>query len=726
MNSLPADYEERVYAGVLGKIIGVYLGRPFEGWSNQRIEAELGEINYYVHDKLNAPLVVADDDISGTFTFLRALSDHQTGHQITPEQIGKTWLNYLIEKRTVLWWGGMGTSTEHTAFLRLKHGIPAPQSGSIALNGKVVAEQIGSQIFIDGWAMVCPGDPEKAVALAGKAASVSHDGEAIWGAQVIAAMEAQAFVEPDMMTLLNTAKSFIPRTSTIYALIADMCQWKHDEPRNWRATLRKIENKYGYDKFGGGCHMVPNHAVILLALLYGEDDFQKSLMIANTAGWDTDCNSANVGCLMGIKNGLAGINKGADFRTPVADRMYLPTADGGRCITDAVRETYEIVNIARSLQNQKPVHPNHGMRFHFNLPGSVQGFRPDNSPALQGVVSIENVGSRKGDPNGADDERMLALHYENVAPGRAARIATPTFLPPEGIKNTGGYALAASPTLYAGQTVRARLLAGSTNTLPAPISLYVRVYGKDDVLETLCSPERIFAPGEDHHFHWDVPDTGGKIVAEVGVQIGGQAGTGTVYLDWMGWGGAPTVTLRKPADMGSGKAWRQAWVNAVDDFTEWGGNSAPFGCIQNEGTGLFLHGESCWCDYQMETTAFVNLAKDFGLVVNARGLRRYAAFVLGGDKIARLVERYDDEETVLSQCPCAWEMNETQPITITAHRDGTITARYGTEGDEKSVALTGHMESSRAHGAVGFRVSEGRIHFGDVQVCPAPAELLIG
>ena len=30
--SLPADYEERVYAGVLGKIIGVYLGRPFEGW----------------------------------------------------------------------------------------------------------------------------------------------------------------------------------------------------------------------------------------------------------------------------------------------------------------------------------------------------------------------------------------------------------------------------------------------------------------------------------------------------------------------------------------------------------------------------------------------------------------------------------------------------------------------------------------------------------------------
>ncbi|HZC34735.1 MAG TPA: ADP-ribosylglycohydrolase family protein [Chthoniobacterales bacterium] len=33
-----STYLERVYAGVLGKIIGVYLGRPFENWTNDRIE----------------------------------------------------------------------------------------------------------------------------------------------------------------------------------------------------------------------------------------------------------------------------------------------------------------------------------------------------------------------------------------------------------------------------------------------------------------------------------------------------------------------------------------------------------------------------------------------------------------------------------------------------------------------------------------------------------------
>ena len=122
----PTDYFERVYAGVLGKIIGVYLGRPFEGWTHQKIETELGEIWNYQNERFGVPLVVADDDISGTFTFLRALPDHAGAADLTPEQIGLTWLNYIVENRSILWWGGMGNSTEHTAFLRLKSGISAP------------------------------------------------------------------------------------------------------------------------------------------------------------------------------------------------------------------------------------------------------------------------------------------------------------------------------------------------------------------------------------------------------------------------------------------------------------------------------------------------------------------------------------------------------------------------------------------------------------------------
>src|SRR5689334_19808507 len=119
---IPTDYEERVYAGVLGKVIAVYLGRPFEGWHHDRITAELGDVTYYVNDRTDVALkhhllVVTDDDITGTFVFARALEEH--GLDPTSAQVGETWLNEIVENQTVLWWGGLGNSTEHTAYLRM-------------------------------------------------------------------------------------------------------------------------------------------------------------------------------------------------------------------------------------------------------------------------------------------------------------------------------------------------------------------------------------------------------------------------------------------------------------------------------------------------------------------------------------------------------------------------------------------------------------------------------
>src|SRR3712207_7208670 len=107
----------------------------------------------------------------------------------------------------------------------------------MARNSKVVAEQIGAQIFIDGWAMVAPGDPELAADLARRAASVSHDGEAIYGAQVVAAMEAAAFVEGDLDRLIDTAVGFVPKDSVIFRLIDDVRGWHAGEKEIGRAHV---------------------------------------------------------------------------------------------------------------------------------------------------------------------------------------------------------------------------------------------------------------------------------------------------------------------------------------------------------------------------------------------------------------------------------------------------------------------------------------------------------
>ncbi|MDE0633053.1 MAG: ADP-ribosylglycohydrolase family protein [Caldilineaceae bacterium] len=720
--SIPSDYSERVYAGVLGKLIGVYLGRPFEGWTYEMLNDQFGEINYYVHEHLDVPLIVTDDDISGTFTFLRALPDYGNSRAVTAAQIGQSWLNYIIEERTILWWGGMGNSTEHTAYLRLKEGIPAPDSGSMALNGQVVAEQIGAQIFIDGWAMVAPGDPELAADLARRAASVSHDGVAIHGAQVLAAMEAQAFVEPDIQALIDTGLSVIPEDSLIRAMISQIREWHARHGDDWRATREEIAANFGYDKFGGNCHMVPNHALIIHALLHGEDSFQKSLMIVNTSGWDTDCNSGNVGCLLGIKNGLAGLEDGPDFRGPLSDRLYLPTADGGRAVTDAVTESLHVANIGRAM-SQAPIDaPKDGARYHFELPGSVQGFMADESVDSRGTLTLENVPghSRSGG-------RSLALKFNGVAAGRPARTATHTFIPS---KETAvyfeqrGYGLLASPSIYPGQTVSAAVEADPGNERAVDANLYLRRYrSQDDQLTLEAGPSQRLEPGANHTFNWTVDGEGNEPIAEIGVAVQSDERTqGTIYLDYLTWKGEPDVTFTRPdapldrrrLGMSIPQMWRRAWVNGVDSYDFWWPES--FRLVQNRGRGLLSTGTREWRAYEVKSEITLHLCNAAGIAARVQGMRRYYALLLScseeGRGVARIVRALDGD-TVLAEADFPWSYGEKHTFALRVEGDrlrGCI--------DDLEEPLFDVTDSMLDSGGIALVVEEGRVMSDDVTVCP--------
>ncbi|MBW8012860.1 MAG: ADP-ribosylglycohydrolase family protein [Chloroflexi bacterium] len=640
--SLPNDYAERVYAGVLGKIIGVYLGRPFEGWSYERILEELGEIDYYVNDRIpwDHPLVVTDDDITGTFTFLRALADYGNSLDLSPAQIGQTWLNYIIEERTILWWGGFGNSTEHTAFIRLKNGSKAPESGSVEMNGAIIAEQIGAQIFIDGWAMVAPGNPDLAADLAKRAASVSHDGEAIYASQVLAAMEAQAFVEPDINKLLDVSLSFIPKDSVIYKMISDIRGWHAAEP-DWHKGREKIASLYNYENYGGNCHMVPNHGLIILGLLYGDSDFNKSMLVVNTAGWDTDCNSGNLGCLLGIKDGLATFDNGKDWRGPVADRLYMPTADGDRSITDAVIETQHVVNMGRALVGEEPIAPKNGARFHFEASGSVQGFRAgEESSKLVNAVGH----SEKG-------ERSLALSFKGE--GSAS---TPTFILPDEL-NMEGYKFLASPTLYSGQKV----IAGFSAEQATNVKLFIKVYNKEDKLDLIYGSEVTLTSGVFIETEWQVPNTHSQPIAEVGFECKGESGI--VYLDYLTWEGEPNVILTRPigADQPGEppQVWRQAWVNGMDLWEKWW--QEPYRLVQNGGRGLIMQGNREWKDYEVETAITPWLMEAGGVGARVQGMKRYYSLQLEKGNKVRLVKALDGD-TILGEKDFNWEIHNSYTL----------------------------------------------------------------
>lgn len=699
------EYIERVYAGVLGKIIGVYVGRPLEGWSYERIMAEIGEIRYYVNDRLRFPLIVTDDDISGTFTFIRALEDAGRGADIPARDIGQSWLNYIIEGRTILWWGGLGNSTEHTAYLRLKAGIPAPQSGSIARNGKVVAEQIGAQIFIDSWAMVVPGDPEQAADLARRAASVSHDCEAIYGAQVLAAMESLAFVESDLNRLLDAAVRWIPRDCVIYRLIADLREWRAGEP-DWRHAREKLVGAYGYDKYGGNCHIVPNHGVIHLALLYGDDDFSRSLTIANTAGWDTDCNSGNVGCLLGIKKGLAAFAGDRDWRGPVADRLYVSSADGRRAVTDALTVAARLANLSRSLQNLPTWRPKDGARFHFELPGSVQGFRSDESDRDGPLVRLANAsrGSRHG-------RRSLALDFEGLSPDRPARVRTSTFMPPEAMQMPG-YALIANPTLYPGQKVRLGVQLAAATQCPVTVRPYISRYDTQDTLIRIAGTAKRVSPGGYSELTWQVPETEGFPIAEVGIELGAdQPCRGRLHLDFLTWDGTPDVTLTRTT---GGTMWRRAWVDAVDQWeARW---PEAYRLVQNQGTGLISQGGPDWTDYEATADVCPHMVQAAGLAVRVQGLRRYYALLVRRDGRVRLVKQLDGVRQ-LAWVDIGWEPGQRRCMRLQAEA-GTLRAWI----DDQHLFTVTDSSQPLLEGAVGLVCQEGRTASTFVHVRPLPRQ----
>jgi len=709
MTILPNDYEERVYAGVLGKIIGVYLGRPFEQWSHERILAELGEIRDYVHEKLNFPLVVSDDDISGTFTFFRALTDRGCPPGLTAAQIGETWLNYIIENKTILWWGGIGLSTEHTAWCRLANGISAPESGSMALNGATVAEQIGSQIFIDAWGLANPGDPKRAADFARRAASVSHDGLAIHGAQIVAAMVAVAFVEPDMDRLISLALDQIPDDSLIKKMALDIRDWHCADPSDWRRTLAKIQETYGYSRYGGGCHIVPNHALIHLALRHSEGDFHEAQMIVNTAGWDTDCNAGNVGCILGVAGGLAGLDGGPDWRGPVADRMLLPTAEGGATITDALRESFFIINAAKRLRGIEPVSPKKGARFHFSLPGSAQGFFSENPAALK----LEN-------PCGS-----LACHI--LDSGGILRAFTATFTPKENFP-AGSYAMCACPTLHPGQTVEARWISPATNPGPLRVRLVMKTYDQDLVLQSVNGPEITLHPGSDNNISWTIPGTDGFPIAEIGFEIlpGGMGvppvcvagsaasispktgGTpvppvpralckGALLLDSFDWNGAPTTSLMPSK---SGNVWAHAWVRTMDGCAAYDNNTTITMHHSRPG-GFLLQGSRDWSDYAFRARVEIRLAESFGLVIRAQGLRRHYSLRITPGGLARLVRECDGEET-LAEASCPWILGQPRDFQISANGDRLQASVDG-------VLLLEARDSTLTGGAAGFLLDQGGI-----------------
>ena len=196
----PADYAEAENLCRRARQADRRLSRPSRRGLDLRGHPEqLGEVEYYVNDGVELPLVVTDDDISGTFAFYPRARGLR--HRPRPQRRGDRRDLAQLHRR-----GQDDPVVGRHRPVHRAHRLPAPASAASprrravrsSSTARTIAEQIGAQIFIDAWAMVNPGDPERAAAVVREAASVSHDGIAVEAAAFLGAMRALAFDVADL------------------------------------------------------------------------------------------------------------------------------------------------------------------------------------------------------------------------------------------------------------------------------------------------------------------------------------------------------------------------------------------------------------------------------------------------------------------------------------------------------------------------------------------------
>ncbi|TVQ18857.1 MAG: ADP-ribosylglycohydrolase family protein [Spirochaetaceae bacterium] len=690
------EYRTRVYAGVLGKTIGVYLGRPFEGWEKDRLEERFGMVSGYVHEELGKPLVVADDDLSGTFTFIRALEDSGLYADTPAEAVGDAWLNYVIEGKSIFWWGGMAHSTEHTAFLRLLQGVRAPESGSIALNGQTVAEQIGAQIFIDAFGMVCPGDPELAAKLARAAASVGHDGEAVHAAVVVAALCAEAFVESNMERLLDRAIAVIPADSLIAQVHRDVREWARGDG-DWRVTFDRINERYGYHIYGGNCHVVPNHALMVLAWAYAGDDFYEAQRIVNTAGWDTDCNAANVGSVMGIALGLDAIDARYPFREPVADRLYIPTAEGTFSVSDCLIVARHIASIGERVMGvDTPAGAPAPGWHHFGEPGAVHGWQPEaNSFAARGRARVENVvhPDRSG-------ERCLRVKAQ-VGAGIAPAISTPILARP-----TPGYSVDGCPRIMPGTTVTFALSRCSGPARLVPFVRYLPCGGSQELTVDGADVALDQNPGE---LLFAVPTDLNGTIFDLGLRIDAdRLGEVEFHVASVDLGGR--VVLDLPAGPRLSDKRLVGWLHDCDMIREsFSDDPQPQAHLgHNKGRGLCVTGTRDWRDSSIAAVIGIHGGDACGLVVRYQGRERYYAAIIDRDGI-RVIRREYGADHLLATTIVDGSAYEPRRFALRATGD-TIELTH-----DDTVVLSLH-DSTYAVGGAGLLIEQALIDVRDLRI----------
>ena len=340
-----ARLRDRLRGAFLGRCAGCLLGKPVEGWHRARILNALKAdhrfpLNHYISrstllkddpQRENTPWVretitcmERDDDIDFTILGIHIAKTHGCG--FTTRHVADEWLNRLPYCAVY--------TAERAAYRNLVNGVPLKE---VPLRYNPFREWIGAQIRADGYAYCAAGMPELAAEFAWRDAVLSHTRNGIYGEMLFAAMIAAAVVRNDVEEVIDIGLSEIPANCRLAEAVRDTVRWYHEHD-DWLATLDAIHAKYGHYN---AIHTINNAAVVIMALLHGNHDFGQTICMAVMGGWDTDCNGATAGSVLGAILGADRLP--AKWIRPLRNRLrsIVVGYDNAR-VTDLADEAWNV------------------------------------------------------------------------------------------------------------------------------------------------------------------------------------------------------------------------------------------------------------------------------------------------------------------------------------------------------------------------------------------------
>ncbi len=216
----------------------------------------------------------------------------------------------------------------------LRNGIAPPDCSHPKFNPW--ADDLGYQIQSDYAGLISPGLPNMVIPLGEKFGRLTNYGDGIYAGQFMGGMYAEAFFEKDPVKLIEAGLRCIPEGSRYHDAIRDTLHWYRASPDDWEKTWRMIEEKYNRnpeyrrtdpDKVQLKNIMATiNGAYIVVGLLYGRGDPEKTMLIAMRCGQDNDCNPSSAGGVICTTIGLAAVpdkfKSGLDHKKRFLDSPY--------------------------------------------------------------------------------------------------------------------------------------------------------------------------------------------------------------------------------------------------------------------------------------------------------------------------------------------------------------------------------------------------------------------